>query len=120
MNEQRYQLNPPIKAPSLRVINDDEELKELKEQPRWVEDMEKEECIRCGNVNHAEGAFEEDIDYILATYKGEVMTRIEIKEYMKEKKENAMKEFEELVELDDKEEPKLCKRGKELHGREKR
>jgi len=58
-----------------------------------------------------EGAFEEDIDYILATYKGEVTTQID----MKKKKENAMKEFEELVEFDDKEEPKLCKRGKELH-----
>jgi len=31
--------------------------------------MEKEECIRRRNLNHAEGAFEEDIDYILATYR---------------------------------------------------
>ena len=69
MNGWRYQLNPPVKAPSLRVINDDEELKELKEQLRWVEDMEKEECIRRENLNHTEGVFEKDIDYILATYK---------------------------------------------------
>ena len=95
-------------------------MKESKEQLRWVEDIEKEECIRCGNTDHAEGTFEKYIDYILATYKREVTTWIEMKEYMKEKKENAMKEFEELVELDDKEEPKLCKRGKELHGQEKR
>jgi len=54
------------------------------------------------------------------TYKGEVATWIEMKEHMKEKKENALKEFEELAELDDKEELKLCKRGKELHGRKKR
>jgi len=113
MNGRRYQLNPPIKAPSLRVVDDDEELKELKEQLRWVDDMEKEECIRHENLNHAEGIFEKDIDYILAT-------RIEMKQQMKEKKENALKEFEKLAELDDKEELKLCKRGKELHGWEKR
>ena len=100
-------------------MDDDEELKELKEQLRWVEDMEKQECIRSENLNHAEGIFEKDIDYILAMYKGEVAMRIEMKEHMKEKKENALKEFEEFAELDDKEEPKLCKRGKELHGREK-
>ena len=117
MNGRRYQLNPPMKTPALRVMDDDKELKELKEQLRWVEDMEKEERTRRRDM---EGAFEEDIDYILATYKGEVTTRIEMKERMKEKKENTLKEFEELAELDDKEEPKLCKRGKELHGRNKR
>jgi len=69
MNRKRYQLNSPIKAPSLRVVDDDEELKELKEQLRWVEDMEKEECIRRENLNNTEEVFEKDIDYILATYK---------------------------------------------------
>jgi len=119
MNKRRYQLNLSIKVPSLRIINDDEELKKPKEQLRWVEDMEKEECMRRGTLNHAKSAFEKDIDDILVTYKGEATMWIKIKEHMKEKKDNTLKEFAELAELDDKEESKLCKRWKELHGWEK-